>query len=362
MQRTCARLLFSTLLLSSSVGFAAWAEETPYCEKVRARASSDAALLFAPTLQAQGIKFPNNGTTDSGVTTGAGYQFRASLTLSLLDIWRGVRVLRVGEADCKQHEAAIDLEQLLAHGDDIGRLPALERRAAFLRGRRSAWEQLVKLAEERFAAKVTSLLELQDLRGRAATLDRTLAQVEGEIERLEARGLTLTTQGTSALLEKLERGAMRFERAVSSVRTLDAWTLSVAGGLIPTQAELDYYGIVQASFNFGGIVRYAREARYLRARDTELKTARYELRDRVARFIVQTRSASAQAQHELVVVNRQLGFIHTAMAALEQADSPHVLQALATVGLDEIAVESDRIYLAALVEALSHAEENDRGR
>src|SRR5437773_992437 len=100
----------------------AHANESAYCHKVEARAASDAALLMWPHLFIQGIRFPRSAQIDVGPTAGKGYQARVGLTYSLLDIYKGARVLRIGDADCKQHEASADLEDIVAHGLDGARL------------------------------------------------------------------------------------------------------------------------------------------------------------------------------------------------------------------------------------------------
>src|SRR5262245_4883079 len=60
-----------------------------YCRKVHARAASEAALLFAPTARAEGIKLPvalQKGASIDPLTAGggSGYQLRAGMSLSLM--------------------------------------------------------------------------------------------------------------------------------------------------------------------------------------------------------------------------------------------------------------------------------------
>jgi hypothetical protein len=53
--------------------WAAAAQTSPYCRKVRARAAGDAALLMSPRIVVQGIRFPSNGQVEgsAGVVIGA---------------------------------------------------------------------------------------------------------------------------------------------------------------------------------------------------------------------------------------------------------------------------------------------------
>src|SRR5262245_41274074 len=125
------RLLGPRLLLCGAllalVARRADAEESAYCRKVEARAGSDASLLMWPRLMLQGIRFPRSPQIDLGPTVGSGLQARVAMSYSPLDLYKGTRVLRIGEADCKQHEASSDVQDILEHGLDEARLSALAR-------------------------------------------------------------------------------------------------------------------------------------------------------------------------------------------------------------------------------------------
>ena len=348
----------ASVMISST---AARAEDSPNCRKVRARAASDAALLYAPTVQAQGIKFPNNGTIDSGVTTGAGYQFRAALTFSPLDFYKGFRVQRVGEADCQQHEQVVSAREILAQGSDYGRLPALRKQVEYLDSRRSDYEAITAKSDERVAAHVSSLRDAAELRSRVAVLMRSREQSQGDADRLEARGVEAFRGSLVTLVSAAEQEMMRFEQEASHVRKLDAWDFRVTGGVIPQDRPVDYFGIVQVGFNFGAFSRNAQEARYLEARSDELKKARHELRDEVQKFQAQLKSASAQAKRELAIVDKHAELLTADKQTLEQTDSSNAAHALALISLDSILVESERVYLNNLITELARLE-NDHGR
>ncbi|HVH40990.1 MAG TPA: hypothetical protein VM925_01565 [Labilithrix sp.] len=351
---TCVGALFATATAHAE-------ESSPYCRKVRARAASDAALLFAPTVQAQGIKFPNNGTVDSGVTTGAGYQFRAALTFSPLDFYKGFRVKSVGEADCQQHEHIVTTREILMQGSDYGRLPALRKQVEFLDGRRDEMDGTVEKTTERVAAHVASIRDAAEVRARIAVLMRAREQSQGDADRLVARGVEAFHGSLLTLVAAAEQDAMKFEREASHVRTLDAWDLRLTGGVIPQDRPVDYFGIVQVGFNFGSFSRNAQESRYLEARSDEMKKARYELRDEVQKFRAQLKTASAQAKRELAIVDKQAAMLVKDKESLEGSDSAGAAQALALISLDSILVESERVYLNTLITELARLE-NDNGR
>ena len=270
----------------------AQADETPYCRKVGERAASDASLLFAPQLQLQGVRFPQVGTIDSGLTTGKDYQFRAGLSLSPLDIYKGFKLQDVAKADCSQHEATASAAQVLAQGSDYGRLPALKKQSAALDTMHSQWEVIVKQADDRFDAHITSLLEVNEVRSRAAELAKKHEQIKGEIAELEAKGVDLKkAPKLTEMVDEVEKASMNFEQKAVTVRSLDAWDFRVTGGIIPQERPVDWYAVVQLSFNFGTFSHNAHDANYLDARRDELKNAKYELRDQVRRFGEQLKAA-----------------------------------------------------------------------
>jgi hypothetical protein len=353
-----AATALASLVFLMGIGIAS-ADESSYCRKVHARARGDAALLFAPSLQAQAIKFPQNGTTDLGVTTGTGYQFRAALQLSLLDVYKGFRVLRAADFDCRQHDAVERAHELALEADDLARLGALRRQAALLDARRADWEKHVAAADERLARQLTTRLEAEELRRHAAELSRKREQVAGEIARLQARRLEAPGASPASLAAAVDRTALRYEREASHLRTLDAWSLTVTGGVIPIGNSVDYFGIVQLGFNLGGLVRYPAESAYLAARADEIRHARYETVDEVNRLRAQLEAALVQSRRERAIVDQQHGSLWAIARALDHTDAPNAAHARALVELQLISVESERVLLAALGDEISHLlEEN----
>lgn len=334
------------------------AEDSSYCKKVRARAAGDAALLYAPRIQAQGIRFPTNGAVDTGATAGANqYQIRGALSWSPLEFYKGFKVTSAGDADCERHTAVVSAEELLLGGTDYARLPALRKQASFLDARRSTWETVVQKTDERLAAQVTSLVEANDVRARAADLERRRLQIGGDVQRLEGRGLDERRTMLSQLAASIEATAMEYERRVSHIRSLDAWDLRVTGGIVPNTTPVDYYGVVQISFNFGAFTRNANETKYLDARTEELRKARYELASRLRAFREQVQSQREQAKQELAVIDKRSASLEEMRVTLSRSDASHAPQALAVLDLNTILVESERVYLTALIDELTRLEE-----
>ena len=358
-----ARVVAAATFIGAVVWAApASAQDSAYCRKVRARSASDAALLYAPTVQAQGIKFPTSGSTDLGVTTGAGYQFRAALTFSPLDLYKGFRVQHLGQADCQQHEAVVTAQEVLKQGSDYGRLPALRSQLAFMDAQQPKAQALLGKTRERVAAQAGTLREATEIRARVAALGRAREHVQGDIERLESRGIEAFRGPLGVLVDAADRQALQLEREVSHVRSLDAWNIGLTGGVIPQDRPVDYYGMVQVGFNLGAFSRNANESRYLDARAEELRNARYELRDQVVRFRGQLRTALAEAKRELVIVDDQAATLAADIAALGKADAKDGPHALAMLELDLLGVQAEQVLLTALIHELARFQENDHGK
>jgi hypothetical protein len=354
--------MWSSLLAAVATSAAASAEEPAHCVKVRSRAAGDAALLFAPTVQAQGIRFPATHRLDTGVSTGSGDQLRAVLTWSPLDFYKGFRVRALGDAECRAFEAAAKAEEVFREGADYGRLPALQRQRAFLDARREVWAGIAARAEERFGAHTISVLELTEIRVRVTGLERRREAVQSEAERLEIRGVHRADAPLSQLAAEADARAMEYERETSRVRALAPWQVTATGGIIPQDKPVDYFAMVQIGLNLGVFSHAANETRYLDARRAELSSARYERRDQVRRLRAELRSVGEQVRRELTHVDEELAALRSVEKALASSDAPQAPHALAVIGLEAIAVEGEHVYLSELASELKHFEEINHAR
>ncbi len=349
------------VIVAAGAPRAASAEESLYCRKVNARAASDAAVLVAPAVEAQGLKFPTSGRLDTGVGVGNGYQVRTGLSVSPLDIYKGTAVLRVGEADCRRHEATVDLQKLLSESSDYGRLPALNSEAEFLDSKRAAVEAVVTTENERLAAKLITIAHAYEVQSRQAALARRREVVRGEIERIEARRQSRASlKELPSLIENAEAASMTYEHAASHVRSLDPWKVSVSGGVVPHETPLDYYGFILISFNLGAFSRNAQETNYRTARADEIRSADYELRAQFGRLMLQLKSTFEQTQRELAIVDGKLAWLESSkrnIAGVDAAAAPH---ALALLDLDLVAAEAERTFLRTLAQELSYVQEKKK--
>ena len=350
---------------SVAIAAPAQAQESAYCQKVRARAAADSALLFAPSVRVEGVKLPSaiqpRGGLDATAQTGAEYQLRAGGALNLINVYKGTRVVAVADADCAQHEATMTAQELLAQAPDFGRLAALRSQVQFLDSRQAAWEAITTKMSERFAAQSSTLLNVEDVRARASLIARRRAQLGGEVSRIEATGLEGRRGKVSALIHAVETTAMSYEREVSHLRSLDAWDLNLTGGYVPpvlNSDRNDFFAVVQVSYNLGGPWHTSAEGRYLRARGEELKTARYETHRQLRIFREQMKGAIVAAKQELAIVDKNLAALRADRVGVEGSDAPLAAYATAMLDLELISGEADQLFLTAYIRGLSHVEEN----
>jgi hypothetical protein len=368
------------MLLSVSIGVTASlapapavARDTPYCKQVRARAQSDADLLMMPRVLAQGIRFPR-GTAqfDSGPTTDNGYQLRTGLSFSFIDFYKGRATLRVGDAECERHEAAMDLDAVIARGADDARLSALREQSMFLRAKQADWGALQARASARLSKRIITVVEFTNVQHVVDGLERKLVQVEGDVGQLDAKakarplpfatlpGSGLPSATLPALADRYTHASLDFERETSSLRLLDDWKLQMTGGVIP-QAPSDWYGTIELSFSLGGLVRGAHEDSYIEARTSTLANASDGVATRLSQFRAQVAALLEQTQRDLGVVERSLGVLRTTLRALSASEAESVAQAREILTIEEMSVESDAVFLRAMVRALETLAERARG-
>lgn len=356
-QRPVGRAI-SSLLALAVAGFVAMSatearadeQSSDYCRKVTATAEADASLLFAPTLSAEVIRFPASGVADkNGLQQGNGVQPRASMTIGLVDMYRGIGVLDVARNDCRRQDVAVVLQEVLAQRADVGRLPALERKLELLRSRKPEVDALVRAAEERFDARASTLLEVHELRRKAAEIARATSDTERDIEILRRRGFAPPAQPIAELLKAYEERAISYEASVSHVRKLQPWQLNVTGG-ITTQPTTDYFGVIQLSYNVGGLFRNPAENRALEARTQEVRRARYEVRQQVEALVEELRIEARRSQAQVAAFDVELARIARERASLDGLDAPNKAQVLAALALEAIELEAERTYLVTLAD------------
>jgi len=374
--RSVLLTLFSCLF-SSLVPSLAVAQQTPYCKQVRARAASDADYLMTPRVIVQGLHFPHGSElADSGPVLGSGYQLRTGLTFSPVDFYKGRGVVRAGDADCKRHEASVALDDALGHSTESARLSALLQQGEFLRGHAEDWRNISARAAARLSQRIITVVDFNSVQRSIDTLEHKLVQVAGEAEQLKARqlrvsGMLPSGKGLGAaqaadtppvpdLASEYFRQSMRYERETSGVRQMDDWKLQITGGVIPLY-PVDWYGTVELSFSLGALVRGQHEERYIEGRSEDLRYARDGVETRLAQFRAQTSAALEQARRDLGLVDHSLEVLRATRLALEQSEAESAAQARDLIAIEQVAVESDSVFLRSFVGALETLMARARG-
>jgi len=365
-----------TCIVASLSPAPAFARDTPYCKQVRARAQSDADLLMMPRVLVQGIRFPEGAQQfDSGATTAQGYQLRTGFSFSPVDFYKGRATLGVGDAECARHEAELELDAVLTRGTDDARLDALREQSVFLRAKSADWRALQARAAARLEKRIITVVEFTNVQHFVDALERKLVQVEGDASQLDARALrtrplpfsTLPRGGRAgaaaatlpALAGRYMDASLRYEREVSSLRRLDEWRLQMTGGVIP-QTPSDWFGTLELSVSLGALVRGSHEDQYIEARAETLTRASDGIDLRLRQFREEIAALLGQAERDLGVIEHSLQVLRATRTVLESSEAESVAQAREILTIEQLSVESDSVFLRALVRALQTLAERAR--
>jgi hypothetical protein len=329
------------------------ADDAPaYCRRIEALAESEGALLWAPKLSVQGLRYPSG--FDNGPTTTQGYQLRVGLSYSLVDVYRALRVRDANEADCAAHELQRELETAAETLADAPLRDAYRAQAQFLSGRRGEVEAILERARSRLKEHIITMTELNELLDSADQLERKAIQAEGNATRIDATHSptkpSTPVRSTQAMARDLLRLRSEHEQSLSALRSVDAWSLRVHGGVIPVaERGVEWFGGVELSYSLGGLFRSGAEARFRQARREELRDDPNEVAAKLQRIRGDLASQAEQAETELRVVTRRLGYLRTAQSELDTAElaiAAHLRDALA---LDELSAGSERAFLETLI-------------
>jgi|GEM_PF-2998163 len=324
---------------------------TDYCKKTMARANADAALLFAPTAMAQVIRFPQSAFIDpTAMQLGRDVQPRGAVSIGFVDIYKGVGVIEMGKKDCLRQDSLVRLQEVIVQRDDLVRRTAVERKLGYLRSREGDIEAVLKQVEDRFQAGAATLIQVREVRRKALELSAKATEAEMALE-----GMRKPPPGGASLesLDKMvteyEAHAVAYEKSVEHVRNLAPWKLGVTAGVIPAP-EFDYFGVVELSYNFGGLFQLSAESRAVAARTAELKNARYELRAQVAEMKRQLAAQADVLRRRTALLQGEMDRVARERASIEATDAPAKAQMLAALTLESIDLEAERIFLNALAD------------
>jgi len=339
------------------------AEDSAYCRKVRARATGDAALLMAPRVVGQAIRFPSDGVLDpaTGTHSQRTFEFRAGLSVAPVDFLRGFAVQRVADADCSQHGVGERLDEVLRHDIQPAELPARRAELEYLNARRPEWRTLLEAGENRLKAGMITVMELHDLRRLCDELERRTVNVEAQLARLDtqlnadraAAGLREGAAPVRVSAKDYVARTRTLEREVSSLRSFDAWSFKVTGGVVPnTDTPVDWFGYAELTYSLGGPVHTRAESRYLAARGEELRAESQELPGKFEQFRKLVEVTRGGALRELEAVESALEHTQRTLGQLQGFDAPDAVQGRARLTVERIGLQADAAFLRTEVHEL----------
>ncbi len=330
---------------------AAPAAADPTCDRLEAEARAEAALLYAPRIEAEGARAPVAATTAEPDAIGGGLQARLAVAVSPIDMLRGRAIERVARAECVREAVATRIERVLALGPRAGERAAIDHELAYLAARAPDVEALVAEARARVASGRATALELDELRQRQRTLARRAADLahqraliddEPADEPADAAPVSLT-----ALADAYRRAVAAVDRRRADTRALSAWQLEVRAGAAGGE-RLDWFVVAELGYSLGRPWQRAAERRLVRARAGELDA---DVRSPVARLARLRRVLAASATTlagELAELDAELADLTAQEAQLAGLDGDAARGLRARQTLTRLELEARRAGLEVL--------------
>lgn len=336
------------------------ADDSAYCRRVGAQADSEAALLLWPRLSVQGLRYPSG--FDNGPMTNEGFQLRVGMSYSLLDAYRATRLTAASELDCQAHSALEELQNAYDSSSDTPQRSAYQAQAQFLDRHRGDVDAVVERARKRLSERIITVMEFNELLTLTDQLERKAVQAQGAASRLAPTAQASSARPAGKVLRDVLRLSSEHEAELSSLRELDAWGLRLNGGLIPlADHSVDWFGWVEVNYSLGGLFRGGAERRYRQARRDELRTAVDQLPARLSQLQTQLALSAEQAQNELRVLDKRLGYLRSTAAELEGADAALVAHTRDALTIEALSAESERVYLQTLLDSIATERSKQRG-
>jgi hypothetical protein len=326
----------------------------PACTRMRAEASAEAALLYAPRVELQGARAPELATADDPTAPLGGFQARVSVVLSPVDLLRGRAVERAAVAECRRTASTADLERLLAIGPRYGELAAARAEVDYLERHLGDVDALVNEAAARFASQRATALEVDDLRERRARLRIRIADRRYELElHAQLEGDAPPPGAIAQLVPGYRAAVLDADRRRADVRALSAWQLELRAGLAGAD-RADWFAVVELGYSLGRPWQAAADRRAARARADELAHDDRDVSVRLERLQRAMQRSVESLAVELRMIDDELVIVRAERARIEAlaggaSDAARQLGARYTVEVIEL--EARRTGAAALIEA-----------
>lgn len=321
----------------------------PTCDRLRAEARAEAALLYAPRVEAEGARAPVAATVGDPDAIGGGLQARLAIAVSPTDMLRGRAIERVALAECVREELAAQIERALAIGPRAGERAAIDRELAYLAAHAPEVDALVAEARARLASGRGTALELDELRHRQRTLALRAHDLAHQRALLDDEPADAPAASLTALATGYRRAVAVVDRRRADTRALTAWQVEVRAGAAGGE-RLDWFVVAEVGYSLGRPWQRRAERRLTRARAAELDA---DVRSPVARLarLRQTLAASAATlTAELAALTAELDELAASEAQLAGLDGDAARTRRARITLTRLELEARRAGLEVLAQ------------
>lgn len=311
------------VLFSSSI---AAADAT--CDRLRAEARAEAALLYAPRIELEGARAPVAATAADADAVGGGWQARAAVALSATDMLRGRAIERVAIAECARERVAEDIERVLAVGARAGQRPAIDAELAYLTSRGPDVDALIDDARARVASGRATALEIDELVQRRRALARRADELRHERALLDDDADAASLPSLTALATGYRRAMADVDRRRADTRALSAWQVDLRAGAAGGE-RLDWFVVAEIGVSLGRPWQRAAERRVARARARELDDDARSPVARLARLRATLIASVDTLAAELITIDDELAAVASQQAEVAdlEADAARALRA-----------------------------------
>ena len=344
--------LIALMLLFSPTAATAQSAQTPHvrCARMRAMAESQAYVLASPTVWVEGVHVPRVGDeTGMALVQGGEWQLRGALSWSPLDLARGVMLLDQTGTECTALGASTRVRRTLELGATLGELQARRAELAVLTEAMPRVQEILEQARTRASEGLGTQAQVMMLESESVRLERRLAQLHSEIDRLVEEGnAEVDASQVETDLALYESSSMQLERQRSTYRRMSPWIVQVRGGVVPT-GQADWFGQVQVGYNLGGIAQQFSEDAVLAARQAELAEDADELRHHVERLEHRLAESLPELRAELEHAERLIALTEHQQGLLGQLETSDVAQMRALLEVQLITLRAERAHWAELL-------------
>jgi hypothetical protein len=352
--RTPKTLLALVSLTGVGLAAPAAAEERSTCDRLRAEARAEAALLYAPRIVVEGARVPGVARgAEIGDAADDGIQGRVALAVSPVDVMRGRATERIALAECVQDEVSLQIVEVLELGARYGELRATRAQLELLEARFGEIDALISEALDRFARQRATALEVDELRTRRARLRERAAELRHQIGMIEETrgGRAIDPDIDLAQLARAYRASVvAVDKRKSELRGLGAWRVDLRAGAAGAD-RVDWFAVVEVGYSLGQPWQKKAERRAAAARGRELDGDSRSLLVRLERLRSTMRRSADDLLVELRELDEELAVVRAERARVEGLDSDPARTLIARTTIELIDLEARRVAIVTLVDA-----------